>query len=125
MVEMRSLCLGLIGSSPERPCDDVGGVDPALRHPRCDASDFLDRPADQRRVGRVVFGGGAALALWRIVTIMAKASMTSETWRCHPCQERVSLWSRPSSRSEEQTPELQSIMRLQYDVFLLQKKKRI
>src|SRR3546814_5430710 len=26
-----------------------------------------------------------------------KASMTSETWRCHPCQERVSFWSRPSS----------------------------
>ena len=23
--------------------------------------------------------------------------MTSETWRCQPCQERVSLWSRPSS----------------------------
>ena len=28
---------------------------------------------------------------------MAKASMTSETWRCQPCQERVSLWSRPNS----------------------------
>src|SRR5450759_1810091 len=28
---------------------------------------------------------------------MAKASMTSETWRCQPCQERVSLWSSPSS----------------------------
>ena len=26
---------------------------------------------------------------------MAKASMTSETWRCQPCQERVSLWSSP------------------------------
>ena len=28
---------------------------------------------------------------------MAKASMTSETWRCQPCQLRVSLWARPSS----------------------------
>jgi hypothetical protein len=28
---------------------------------------------------------------------MAKASITSETWRCQPCHERVSLWSRPSS----------------------------
>ena len=26
-----------------------------------------------------------------------KASMTSETWRCQPCQDRVSLWSRPNS----------------------------
>src|SRR5450759_1849439 len=33
----------------------------------------------------------------RIAAIMAKASMTSETWRCQPCQERVSLWSSPSS----------------------------
>src|SRR3546814_12736158 len=89
MVEMRSLCLGLIGSSPERPCDDVGGVDPALRHPRCDASDFLDRPADHRRVGRVGFGGGAELDLWRIVSIMAKTSMARQTWRVHTCQERV------------------------------------
>lgn len=32
-----------------------------------------------------------------MVASMAKASMTSETCRCHPCQERVSLWSRPSS----------------------------
>jgi hypothetical protein len=24
-------------------------------------------------------------------TIIAKASMTSETWRCQPCQERVSM----------------------------------
>ena len=28
---------------------------------------------------------------------MAKASMTRLAWRCQPCQERVSLWSRPSS----------------------------
>src|SRR5215204_2869350 len=28
---------------------------------------------------------------------IAKASMTSETCRCQPCQERVSLWSRPNS----------------------------
>ena len=27
----------------------------------------------------------------------AKASMTSDTWRCQPCQERVSLWSSPNS----------------------------
>src|ERR1700752_3183021 len=32
-----------------------------------------------------------------MTAVMANASMTSETWRCQPCQERVSLWSRPSS----------------------------
>jgi hypothetical protein len=32
-----------------------------------------------------------------MVASMAKASMTSETWRCQPCQLLVSLWSRPSS----------------------------
>lgn len=29
--------------------------------------------------------------------IMAKGSMTREAWRCQPCHDRVSLWSRPSS----------------------------
>ena len=37
------------------------------------------------------------MARQRMVASMAKASMTSETWRCQPCQERASLWSRPSS----------------------------
>ena len=46
---------------------------------------------------RRFFGGGRAFAWCRITAIMAKASMTSETWRCQPCQDRVSLWSRPSS----------------------------
>ena len=32
-----------------------------------------------------------AAARARIAASMAKASMTSETWRCQPCQERVSL----------------------------------
>ena len=43
------------------------------------------------------FLGARILAWWRIVASMAKANMTSETWRCQPCQERLSLWSRPSS----------------------------
>src|ERR1700692_3010106 len=46
---------------------------------------------------RSVFGGVVVFARCRIAAIMAKASMTSETWRCHPCQERVSLWSSPNS----------------------------
>lgn len=53
-------------SSPQRPCDDMGGLD-ALGKTRGDRSDLLDRPADQRRVLGVVrriilFGGGAAMA---------------------------------------------------------------
>ena len=63
------------------------------------AANFLDRPSDERRykIPGFVCWAGAAFARCRIAAIMAKASMTSETWRCHPCQERVSLWSRPSS----------------------------
>ena len=64
---MCALGLGLMGSSPERPCDDVSGLDTPPGKAYCDASDFLDRPADYREAGRIirlliVFGGGAALA---------------------------------------------------------------
>ena len=85
---------GLVGAPPERPCDDVGGLDAPLCELDGDAADFLDRPADQeclvRRRGSV-FLGAVTFAWWRMTAIMAKASMTSETWRCQPCQERVSL----------------------------------
>jgi len=39
--------MGLVSASPERPCDDVGGLDAALCEFHSDAADFLDRPADQ------------------------------------------------------------------------------
>ena len=38
-----------------------------------------------------IFFGGGGLARWRIAAIMAKASITRETWRCHPCQDLLSL----------------------------------
>ena len=41
-------------ASPERPCDDVSGLNVPLRHPHDDAADLLDRPADQ---GACSFGG--------------------------------------------------------------------
>src|ERR1700674_3721173 len=91
---------GLVGAAPERPCDDVRVLDAPLGELHGDAADFLDRPADQEDLVRgrsVVFLGAPALARWRMAAIMAKASMTSETCLCQPCQERVSLWSRPSS----------------------------
>jgi hypothetical protein len=40
---------GLMGASPNGPCDDVSGVDPSLRKTDGDAADFLNRPADQWR----------------------------------------------------------------------------
>src|SRR3954466_14123959 len=90
-----------MGASPEGPCDDDGGFDLALPQARSNPADFLPRPADQRRLLRIIvrllFGGAAMLAWRRMAASIAKASMTSETWRCQPCQERVSLWSRPSS----------------------------
>ncbi len=38
---------GLMGASPDGPCNDVSGFDPSLRKKDRDAADFLDRPADQ------------------------------------------------------------------------------
>src|SRR3954468_7512183 len=52
---------------------------------------------DQRISGGLLFGRAGMLALMRMAASIAKASMTSETCRCQPCQERVSLWSWPSS----------------------------
>jgi hypothetical protein len=81
---MGALSFGLMGSPPERPCDDVCGLDAPPGQAYCDTADFLDRPADQREVGyiirvRIVFGGDAVLAWWRMTAIMAKASITNET----------------------------------------------
>src|SRR3954452_7467165 len=90
-----------MGAAPEGPRDDGGGFDPALRQACDNTADFLHRPADQHRlvrlIRRLLFGGAGVLAWRRMAALMAKASMTSETCRCQPCQERVSLWSRPSS----------------------------
>ncbi len=62
----------------------MGGLDLALGETDGDAADFLNGPADQRRVRtlripRFVFGGVIVFARRRIAAIMAKASMTSET----------------------------------------------
>src|SRR5689334_11592980 len=90
-----------MGAAPEGPGQNVGGLNLALRQACGDTTDFLYRPADQPRLLRIIvkllFGGADVLALRRMADSIAKASMTSETCRCHPCQERVSLWSRPSS----------------------------
>jgi hypothetical protein len=68
----------------ERPRDDMDRLDLSLSKRDGNASDLLDRPADQRwrrAIGilGIVFGGVAAFARWRITAIMAKASITSET----------------------------------------------
>jgi hypothetical protein len=62
---MNSLHGGLMGASPERPGDDLGRLDAALRQAHGYAADFLDRPADEGRVRairRSVFGGGVWFA---------------------------------------------------------------
>ena len=94
--EVSAACVGLVSSPPDRPCENAVDRDAPLSELDSDATDFLDRPADQerclvRRRGGVFLGAGSALARWRMTAIMAKASMTRETWRCQPCQERVSL----------------------------------
>lgn len=86
---------GLMRPSPEGPGDDAGRLDARLREPCGYAADFLNGPADKRRIdgifNRRLGSAWTLLARQRIVAIMAKASMTSETCRFHPCQERVSL----------------------------------
>ena|SRR6516162_5422772 len=93
--EMGTTSLGLVGTPPQRPCDDVGGLNAPVGELDGDAADFLDRPADQARRfcgrGGRVFLGGTALAWWRMAVSMAKASITRETCLCQPCQERGSL----------------------------------
>ena len=64
--EMGAARFGLMGTAPERPCDEVGGLDAPLCEFDGDAADFLHRPADQERrfAGRrgSVFLSGTALA---------------------------------------------------------------
>jgi hypothetical protein len=86
---------GLVGAPPQRPCNDVGGIYSFPREAMCYAADFLDRPANEPE--RLVFLGVGLFAWCWMAAIMAKASMTRETWRCQPCQDLVSLWSRPNS----------------------------
>src|SRR5271154_3738848 len=42
LLEVRSLCFGLVSASPERPCDDASGLDTSLRELEGDTTDFLD-----------------------------------------------------------------------------------
>jgi len=71
-------------ASPDGPCDGFPELTSGSRAGRAFYPAFL-------------FLGVVLFARCRIGAIMEKASMTSETWRCQPCQERVSLWSSPSS----------------------------
>ena len=46
--KMGAPCLGLMGSSPERPSDDELWSDALSSEARCDAADFLHGPANER-----------------------------------------------------------------------------
>jgi hypothetical protein len=48
-LEMGAMRFGLVSASPDRPRDDMGGLDAPLRELDYDTTDFLDRPADQER----------------------------------------------------------------------------
>src|ERR1019366_2601127 len=51
--DVGSAGFGLMGASPDGPCDDVGGADASLRKPNSDTPDFLNRPSDQELGGLV------------------------------------------------------------------------
>src|SRR5215210_9564324 len=87
-------------AAPGRPGDHESRLDPALLETCGHAADFLDRPADQRcslASWFLFWGDVRVLARWRTTAIMANANITSDTCRCQPCHERVSLWVRPNS----------------------------
>src|SRR5918997_5643054 len=87
-------------ASPGGPGDYKGRLDPALLEACGHAADFLDRPAYQRcslAASLLFWGDVSVLARWRTTAIMANASITSDTCRCQPCHERVSLCVRPNS----------------------------
>ena len=87
-------------SSPRGPGDHEGRLDPALLETCGDPADFLDRPAYQRcsRASSFLFWGEVRrLACSRTSASMANASITSDTCRCQPCHERVSLCVSPNS----------------------------
>ena len=67
--DVRALGCGLVGASPERPGDDVCGLDASLCEPDGDTSDFLYRPADQWR--RVTVG--LCIVFWGDGTVAALA----------------------------------------------------
>jgi hypothetical protein len=74
--EVSAASVGLVSSPPERPCENTVDRDGPLSELESDATDFLDRPADQeRRLVRrrgVFLSAGSASARWRMTAIMAK-----------------------------------------------------
>src|SRR3954454_13241667 len=71
-----------MGAAPQGPGDDGGGSDVALRQARSNMADFLHRPADQRRllriIGRRLFWGAGMWPLRRMAASIAKASMARD-----------------------------------------------
>jgi hypothetical protein len=46
-VDVSLSCCGLVSAAPDGPCNDVSRANAALGQTHCDASDLLNRPADQ------------------------------------------------------------------------------
>ena len=66
-LEVSAASVGLVGSPPERPCENAVDRDAPLSELDSDATDFLDRPADHERClvcrrGGVFLGAESALA---------------------------------------------------------------
>src|SRR4051794_335714 len=84
-LQVGASCGGLVGASPERPGDDVGGPDASLGEADSDAAELLDRPADEARRVRAsrigIFGGAAVFACWRVTASTAEARLTGEAGR--------------------------------------------
>src|SRR3954467_6839159 len=74
---------GLMAAAPDGPGDDESRFDAALDQTPGNTTDLLERPSHHWSCC-LVGGLGEVSAVWRITMSRAKASMTSETWRCQP-----------------------------------------
>ncbi len=75
----------------ERSCDVLCGLNAALGRAGEAWRARVRGVWVRGRLGRVLCRA-SWFAQWRMLAIMAKASMTRIMRGCQPCQERVSLW---------------------------------
>src|ERR1700746_2411747 len=95
LFKMRGACGGLMGPSPERPGDDVSGLDVLLVQPHGHAADLLHRPADQ---GHGPIGAGLAPA-W--VGRMARSLAARQSLSRHLGDGGLPpAWQRPACTAE-------------------------
>ena len=95
----RPFSAGLMDAAPRGPSKDERPVGSALSKPPGNTADLLN----DQWIRMSLFGScrerllGGRVSLGTGIRERCNARITSETWRCQPCWDVVSLWSRPDS----------------------------